>query len=122
MSSGYFAVIRLRASSFGTHTTVFVSGNVLIFAPTALICDSVASGDCSKNTLTTTSLRTWSVHELTQEKRAMNRPSRNIPIRTVIVAATVVERFAPMERNASLKKSLALGITQSCTGRGARPG
>ena len=40
----------------------------------------------------------------------MKRPRRNIPISTVIVAATVVERFAPMERNASLKKSLALGI------------
>ena len=53
----------------------------------------------------------------------MKRPSRNIPISTVIVAATVVERFAPMERNASLKKSLALGIaTRSCTGRGARRG
>jgi hypothetical protein len=68
-------------------------------------------------------LRTWSVHELTQEKRAMNRPRRNIPISTVIVAATVVERFAPMERNASLKKSLTLGIAiPSCTGRGARRG
>jgi hypothetical protein len=29
-------------------------------------------------------------------------------MRTVIVAATVVEMFAPMERTASLKKSLVL--------------
>ena len=50
---------------------------------------------------------------MTQEKRAMKRPSRNIPISTVIVAATVVERFAPIERNASLKKSFALGISAS---------
>ena len=107
-----------------TKTTVFVSGKLSIFARTALICASVASGCCWKKTLTITSLRTWSVHEFTQEKRAMKRPSRNIPISTVIVAATVVERFAPMERNASLKKSLALGIatTPSCTGRGARRG
>ena len=38
--------------------------------------------------------------------RAMKRPSRNIPISTVIVAATVVERFAPIERTASEKTSL----------------
>ena len=31
----------------------------------------------------------------------MNSPSRNIPISTVIVAATVVERFALIERTAS---------------------
>jgi hypothetical protein len=43
---------------------------------------------------------------LTQEKSAMKRPSRNIPISTVIVAATVVEMFAPIERTASLTKSL----------------
>ena len=30
---------------------------------------------------------------------------------TVIVAATVVEMFAPIERNASLKKSFARGIS-----------
>jgi hypothetical protein len=31
----------------------------------------------------------------------MNSPSRNIPIRTVIVAAIVVERFAPSDRTPS---------------------
>src|SRR5258705_4795138 len=36
----------------------------------------------------------------------MNSPSRNIPISTVMVAATVVERFAPSERHASETKSL----------------
>jgi hypothetical protein len=48
---------------------------------------------------------------LTHEKRAMKRPSRNIPISTVIVAATVVEMFAPMERTASLTKSLVLNAS-----------
>jgi hypothetical protein len=54
----------------------------------------------------------------------MKRPSRNMPMSTVIVAATVVEMFAPMERNASLKKSLALGISRYrwCTAPGARHG
>src|SRR5436305_8525517 len=36
----------------------------------------------------------------------MKRPSRNMPISTVIVAATVVERFAPSERHASDTSSL----------------
>ena len=31
----------------------------------------------------------------------MKSPSRNIPISTVIVAATVVERFAPSDRSDS---------------------
>ena len=50
---------------------------------------------------------TWSVHEMTQVPRAMKSPSRNIPIRTVMIAATVVERFAAIERKASVKKSRA---------------
>ena len=37
----------------------------------------------------------------------MKSPSRNIPIRTVMIAATVVERFAAIERKASVKKSRA---------------
>src|SRR5215211_4821613 len=47
----------------------------------------------------------------------MNRPSRNIPISTVIVAATVVETLAPIERTAS--PSIILNLTGS-TLRGAR--
>ena len=46
---------------------------------------------------------TWSDHETTHVPSAMKSPSRNIPISTVIVAATVVERFAPIERSASEK-------------------
>src|ERR1700750_3073152 len=38
----------------------------------------------------------------------MKRPSRNMPTRTVIVAATVVERLAPSERHASETSSLNL--------------
>ena len=38
----------------------------------------------------------------------MKRPSRNMPISTVIVAATVVETFAPSERNDSEKSSRSL--------------
>jgi hypothetical protein len=44
---------------------------------------------------------------MTQLPRAMKRPSRNMPIRTVMTAATLVERFAPIDRKASEKKSLA---------------
>src|SRR5690348_9332200 len=36
----------------------------------------------------------------------MKSPSRNMPISTVMVAATVVERFAPRERHASDTSSL----------------
>jgi hypothetical protein len=50
---------------------------------------------------------TWFVHEMTQLPRAMKRPSRNIPMRTVMTAATVVERFPEIERNASVTKSRA---------------
>ena len=39
--------------------------------------------------------------------RAMNRPSRHIPIRTVIVAANVVERFIRIEDHASEKSKRA---------------
>ena len=46
------------------------------------------------------------VHESTQLPSTMKSPSRNMPIRTVMTAATLVERFAAIERNASLKKSL----------------
>ena len=38
----------------------------------------------------------------------MNSPSRNIPIRTVIVAAIVVERFAPSDRIDSREQELEL--------------
>ena len=38
----------------------------------------------------------------------MNSPSRNIPIRTVIVAAIVVEKLAVIDRSASPTNSLAL--------------
>ncbi len=41
----------------------------------------------------------------------MKRPSRNIPMSTVIVAATVVEMFAPIERTASLTKKLGSSRT-----------
>ena len=41
---------------------------------------------------------------------AMKSPSRNMPISTVMIAATVVERFAPIERSASVTKSLACSL------------
>jgi hypothetical protein len=50
---------------------------------------------------------TWFVQEMTQLPRAMKSPSRNIPIRTVMTAATLVERFAAIDRKASEKKSFA---------------
>src|SRR5882672_940086 len=59
-----------------------------------------------KYTFTTSCFLTWFDHETVHEPRAMKRPSRNIPISTVIVAATVVERLAPSERHASLTRSL----------------
>src|SRR5437868_6034270 len=43
----------------------------------------------------------------------MNNPSRNIPISTVIVAAKVVERFAPSDRHASLTSSLKRPSTRA---------
>jgi len=51
---------------------------------------------------------------------AMNSPSRNIPIRTVIIAAKVVERLAPRLRHASEKSRRSL--IRRCTRRGARRG
>ena len=61
-----------------------------------------------KYTFTTRSFLTWFVQEMTQVPRAMKSPSRNIPMRTVMTAATVVERFAAIERKASVTKSRAL--------------
>src|SRR3954453_13179548 len=66
---------------------------------TLFFCAVVADG--RKYTLTTSCFFTWFDHDTVHVPSAMNRPSRNIPISTVIVAATVVERFAPSERHAS---------------------
>jgi hypothetical protein len=46
------------------------------------------------------------LQETTQEPNAMKSPSRNIPIRTVTVAASVVDTFAPSERSDSATMSL----------------
>ena len=62
-------------------------------------------------------VKVFFVQEITQVPRAMKRPSRNMPIRTVMTAATDVERFAASERNASETKSR--GLT-SRSRRGAR--
>ncbi len=43
----------------------------------------------------------WLLQESTHVPSAMNRPSRHIPISTVIVAANVVERFIRIEDHAS---------------------
>src|SRR5476649_2175523 len=59
-----------------------------------------------KYTFTTSSFFTWFDQETVQLPRAMKSPSRNIPISTVIVAAIVVEAFAPSDRHASEKSSL----------------
>src|SRR4051794_1504673 len=72
--------------------------------PTAFFCSVVASG--LKYTFTTSCFLTWFDHETVHEPSAMKSPSRNMPIRTVIVAATVVERFAPSARHASLTRGL----------------
>ena len=45
------------------------------------------------------------LHETTQVPKAMKRPSRNIPMSTVTVAANVVERFAPSDRRDSETRS-----------------
>src|SRR3954453_5252315 len=71
---------------------------------TRFFCAFVASG--AKYTFTTSCFFTWFDHETVHVPSAMKRPSRNIPIRTVIVAATVVERFAPSDRHASDTSSL----------------
>src|SRR5258708_16568636 len=71
---------------------------------TSFFCTVVALG--LKYTLTTSCFLTWFDHETVQEPSAMKRPSRNMPISTVIVAATVVEMFAPSERHASETRSL----------------
>ena len=52
----------------------------------------------------------------------MKRPSRNMPISTVIVAAIVVERFAPSERIDSEKRSLSLTPLAAFRSRPAEPG
>ena len=54
-----------------------------------------------KSTWTTSSRLTWSDQEIVQVPSAISSPSRNMPIRTVIIAAKVVERFAPRLRQAS---------------------
>ena len=56
--------------------------------------------------MTTSCFLTWFDHETVHVPSAMKSPSRNIPISTVIVAATVVERFAPSDRHASETSSL----------------
>ncbi len=60
----------------------------------------------TKKTFTSSWSLTCSDHETTHEPSAISRPSRNIPISTVIVAANDVEMFEPMERNASETTSL----------------
>src|SRR3954470_4321126 len=78
---------------------------------TRFFCAFVASG--AKYTFTTSCFLTWFDHETVHVPSAMKRPSRNMPISTVIVAATVVERFAPRERHASETSSLILPPTIS---------
>jgi hypothetical protein len=63
----------------------------------------------------------WSDHDSTHVPRAMKRPSRNIPMRTVIVAATVVERFAVRERSDSAK-TMRKRLTRCRSPRVARRG
>jgi hypothetical protein len=46
----------------------------------------------------------------------MKSPSRNIPMKTVIVAAAVVERFAPSDRHASEKSSRARPLKSRSSG------
>src|SRR3954469_7639689 len=86
---------------------------------TLFFCAVVAAG--RKYTLTTSCFLTWFDHETVHVPSAMNRPSRNIPISTVMVAATVVERFAPSERHASETRSLKRPLTVSSApaGRGS---
>ena len=77
---------------------------------TALIWSSVTScpqvDGVQKKTFVSSFSSCFLPKSFAQEPRAMQSPSRNIPIRTVIVAATVVERFAPSERIDSEKSSL----------------
>ncbi len=54
-----------------------------------------------KSTCTSSSRLTWSDQETVQVPSAISSPSRNMPISTVIIAAKVVERFAPRLRQAS---------------------
>ena len=76
----------------------------------SFFCCVVAFG--RKYTFTTSCFFTWFDHDTVQDPSAMNRPSRNIPISTVIVAATVVERFAPSERHASETSSFTRPLTR----------
>src|SRR6185437_6653448 len=50
----------------------------------------------------------WLLQESTHVPSAMNSPSRHIPIRTVIVAAKVVDRFIRIEDHASENNSRTL--------------
>ena len=52
----------------------------------------------------------------------MNSPSRNIPIRTVIVAAIVVERFAPTTGSTPKKSLNCLTPLVAFRSRPAEPG
>src|SRR6266404_914979 len=79
--------------------------------PTAFFCRVVALG--LKYTFTTSCFLTWFDHDTVHEPSAMKSPSRNMPISTVIVAATVVDRFAPSERHASLTSSLKRPLSVS---------
>ena len=58
-----------------------------------------------KNAFTCTSFFTWFDHDTTHEPSAIDRPSRNIAISTVIVAANVVESDARSERIDSARRS-----------------
>src|SRR5438132_1081911 len=75
---------------------------------TAFSCCRVACGLVLKSTLTISSCLTWFDQETTYVPNATKRPSRNMPTRTVIVAATVVEMFAPRLRHASETSSRSL--------------
>src|SRR5581483_3818867 len=88
----------------------FTYGLCSSFRASAFRCAAVAAGWPSKYTLTTSSFFTWFDHDTVHVPSAMKSPSRNMPISTVMVAATVVDRFAPSDRHASDTSSFALAL------------
>src|SRR5829696_602179 len=90
--------MRSSASSLVTKVAVFTFAFDSNRMRTWSICFSVAGlghvDSVQKKALTTSFSFVWSLHERAHVPKAISRPTRNIPIRTVTVAAIVVDRLA----------------------------
>jgi hypothetical protein len=115
------------ACSFETNSTFSTPGVSSRRMRTLLICAGVTSPtlgqvvSVQRKTFVRSLSAAWSDQDSTHVPSAMKRPSRNIPMSTVIVAATVVERLAVSERIDSAK-TMRNRLTRFRTPRGARHG